>query len=70
MDYAAVYTADSWFRAFILNIDKEKGEVEVYYVDYGNTEKISMLILFIYLSNLIKRCEFFPLSELSSKESS
>lgn len=38
---AALYTADdSWSRASILNIDEERNEVEVYYVDYGNTEKI------------------------------
>lgn len=38
---AALYTADnSWSRASILNIDEERNEVEVYYIDYGNTEKI------------------------------
>ncbi|CAI9739538.1 Hypothetical predicted protein [Octopus vulgaris] len=33
---------DAWYRASILDIDDEKGEVEVYYVDYGNTERVSI----------------------------
>ncbi|XP_070552424.1 uncharacterized protein [Ptychodera flava] len=42
----AQFTEDNeWYRANILEIDEEKGNAKVMYVDYGNTENISVFRL-------------------------